>query len=94
MASVYILYSQKLNKFYIGSCKEYNDRFQDLFFPDIYKSFTARAGDWQPFLIVENLSYLQARSVEAHIKRMKSKTFIKNLQLYPELLEKLIEKYR
>jgi putative endonuclease len=40
------------------------------------------------------LSYSQARSVETHIKKMKSKIYIQNLKKYPELLINLLTQCR
>jgi putative endonuclease len=31
--------------------------------------------------------------IEQHIKKMKSKVYIQNLKRYPEILQKLINKY-
>jgi putative endonuclease len=56
-------------------------------------SFTSKAKDWVLLLKIENLGYQQARDVEKHIKRMKSKIFIENLNIYPELIEKLKTRY-
>ncbi len=56
-------------------------------------SFTSKAKDWVLLLKIENLGYKQDRDIEKHIKRMKSKIFIENLQEYSELMEKLKTKY-
>ena len=42
----------------------------------------------------ENLELNLARKIETHIKKMKSRTYCKNLLKYDEIMEKLIEKYR
>ena len=41
-----------------------------------------------------DLEYDEARNIEAHIKKMKSKTYIENLKKYSDLREKLLEKYK
>ncbi len=56
-------------------------------------SFTSRANDWEIFFLIDNLEYAQARRIEKHIKRMKSKIYITNLPKYPEIINKLIELY-
>ena len=38
---------------------------------------------------LDDLSYEQARKIEALIKKMKSKKYIENLQKYPELVAQL-----
>jgi len=89
MASVYILYSSKLDRFYIGSCKVFQFRFQDHLTKVYPKSFTSNSDDWQLFLLIEDLSYSQAREIERHIKKMKSSVYIQNLAKYPEMIIKL-----
>jgi len=94
MAVVYILYSSSLDKFYTGSCDDFQERIrqhENGYFP---QAFTGKATDWIIYLLLENLSYLQARSIEAHIKRMKSRRFLENLKKYPELLNGLADKYK
>ena len=92
MASVYILYSSTLDHFYVGSCAELSFRLQQHLNKDFIHSFTAKANDWAVFYTIENLSYPQARSIEAHIKKMKSRVYIMNLKKYPEMTEKLVAK--
>jgi putative endonuclease len=93
MAVVYILYSEKFDKFYTGSCLDFEDRLLQHLNKFYRKSFTTLANDWTTFLVIENLSYLQARKIESHIKSMKSKKYIKNLKQYPEMQEKLILRF-
>jgi putative endonuclease len=90
MASVYILYSSSLNRYYIGSCKDLLSRIDDHFvkyFPDAY---TSKGNDWILFFKIDNS---QARKIELHIKRMKSQTYVRNLKEYPELVVKIIRKF-
>lgn len=93
MASVYILFSKKLDRFYTGSCKDFSYRIEQHFNKDFSKSFTTKTDDWEFFFYVDNLHYVQARMIEQHIKKMKSKVYIQNLKRYPEILQKLIIKY-
>jgi putative endonuclease len=57
-------------------------------------SFTAKADDWVLSFFNDNLEYSQARSIERHIKEMKTKAYIQNLKKYPEMMEKLLFRYR
>jgi putative endonuclease len=94
MAFVYVLYSEKLKKYYIGSCNDLSQRIKEhknKFFSD---SFTASAEDWELVFSAGNLDYSQARRIEAHIKRMKSSKYIKNLTKYESIIAKLKEKYK
>lgn len=93
MADVYILYSKTLHSHYIGSCKNLENRLLEHSNGTFENSFTTKAKDWVLLLGIENLGYQQARYIEKHIKRMKSKIFIENLKKYPELVEKLKTRY-
>ena len=93
MASVYVLFSKKLDRFYTGSCNDLNFRLDEHFEKEFGKSFTAKSDDWELFLLIGDLQYEQARLIERHIKKMKSKTYIQNLKKYPEIVQKLIEKF-
>ena len=92
MVGCYIIYSDKLCRFYIGVT-------QDDVFSRIKKHndssygnhrFTAKANDWELFLFIDCLDFGHALRVERKIKSMKSSIYIRNLVAYPELLEKLI----
>jgi len=93
MASVYILYSKKLNHFYIGSCKDLSYRIDQHLNKEFVGSFTTMAQDWEIYLSIDELEYQQARLIETHLKKMKSKTYIQNLTKYPEIIERLKAKY-
>ena len=93
MAIVYILFSNRLNQFYIGSCKDLPERITEHVKKIFAKSFTAKTDDWELYLSITDLGYQQARLIEMHIKKMKSTKYIKNLIKYPQLIEKLKERY-
>jgi len=93
MAAVYILYSEKLDRFYTGSCLSFQFRLEEHLTKVYPGSFTSNTADWKLFLLIEKLSYNKARAIEKHIKKMKSKVYIRNLVTYPQILEKLKEKY-
>ncbi|MFN5415460.1 MAG: GIY-YIG nuclease family protein [Flavobacteriia bacterium] len=93
MANVYILHSKKLNKFYIGSCQNLHERLEKHINKTFQDSYTSNSDDWELFLDIADLAYLQARAIEHHIKKMKSKVYIQNLSAFPEIIEKLKLKY-
>ena len=93
MASVYILHSKSEDKFYVGSCKDLKVRLDQHRSKVFTNSFTAKSDNWELFLSIDELEYTQARQIETHIKRMKSKIYIENLIRYPEMVEKLRVKY-
>jgi putative endonuclease len=93
MASVYILFSETLDRFYTGSCEDRSFRIEKHLNKDFTSSFTSKADDWVLFFFVDDLQYRQARLIEEHIKQMKSKRYIQNLKKYPAIIQKLIVKY-
>jgi len=93
VASVYILFSPKLDKFYIGSCLNLEQRLLDHKNKTFLNSYTVTADDWQLYLAIHELDGVTARKIETHIKSMKSKKYIENLKRYPEMSLKLLSKF-
>jgi len=87
----YILFSQELNKFYIGACQENLSLRIEKHNSGFYgkKTFTSTAQDWGLFLRIDVLAFSHAIRIEKKIKSMKSATYIKNLKLYSELVKKI-----
>ena len=88
----YILYSEKLCRYYIGYSSNLDVR---LVFHKNSESrkFTYKAKDWKLYYKIDCISKGQGTAIEAHIKRMKSRIYIKNLTIYPEITLKLLDKY-
>jgi putative endonuclease len=78
---------------YIGSCLDIEKRLEDHRTKKFRKSFVARADDWMVYYVIDGLAYKQARLMEKHIKRMKSRKYIENLKLYSGISEKLKQLY-
>jgi len=93
MASVYIIFSKKLGKYYIGSCLDLDSRLIEHIIGKFSSSYTSKAEDWVLFYSINHLHEKTARKIEEHIKSMKSRVYIQNLTKYPEISQKLIEKY-
>ena len=93
MATVYVIYSPSLDSYYTGSCNDIAQRLQDHNSRIYRTSYTARATDWQEYFLIDNLEYSQARKIEAHIKRMKSRQYIERLRMYPVVVDKLKSRY-
>ena len=91
---VYVLFSDKLNRFYIGNTNllveerlnQHNNSFNE-------KSFTTKGIPWVLFHSIECESRIQARKIELHLKKMKSKKYLENLKLYSEIEKKILERY-
>jgi len=93
-SSVYILYSPSLDSFYTGfTLTSVNERLNKHNEKYYNKKYTARASDWEIYISIECASEKQAREIEAHIKRMKSKIYIHNLKRYPNMIIELLNKY-
>ncbi len=92
MAAFYILYSESIDTFYIGSCLDIKTRITQHNSEHFKNAFTSKANDWEIFYLMEKLSFDIARSIETHVKKMKSRIYLENLKKYPEIIEKLFEK--
>lgn len=93
MNCVYILYSQSIDSYYVGETTDLDDRLEQHNTGFYSTSFTKKASDWSLFFDIKCDSRVQARKIEAHIKKMKSKKYIQNLKKYPEITKKLKSKY-
>ena len=91
----YILYSKKLDRFYIGATRLNPITRKERHLLEYYgdSKYTARASDWILYYEIECSTFTQALKIENHIKRMKSKSYIKNLAQHPEIIAKLLEKH-
>ena len=91
---IYILFSEKLNRFYIGNTdlvpEERLSQHNNVFYKN---AFTSKGKPWVIFFSFQCTSREQARKIETHIKNMKSKKYILNLKQYPEMIEKLLNKF-
>ncbi|MBL0130037.1 MAG: GIY-YIG nuclease family protein [Chitinophagaceae bacterium] len=94
MANVYILYSKKLNRYYTGSCLDLEKRFGEHQSKSRKDSFTSKGDDWELFFWIGDLEYKQARKIEAHVKKLRSRKYIEDLKKFSEMSEKLIIRYR
>jgi putative endonuclease len=94
LASVYILYSKKISNYYVGSCEDVSYRHGQHLNKEYKGSFTTRVDDWEIYYYKDDLGSRQARLIERHIKRMKSQTYYQNLKIYPDIMERLMKKYK
>ena len=87
--SVYILYSSKLDRFYIGTTDDIPNRLIEHNNEHYKGSFTSRGVPWVLYLSIDGLSSEKAYKIERQIKNMKSKKYIQNLKTFPEIIIKL-----
>jgi len=94
MPFVYVLFSEKLNRYYIGSTQlnpeirldQHNTKHQP-------GSFTCKGIPWSLVLSFSVATMHEAMSIERHCKGMKSRSYLENLLKYPEMLERLKSRY-
>jgi putative endonuclease len=90
-AHCYIIFSQKLNRFYIGASQDEPTERIKKHNTHAYGShrFTAAADNWTLFLDIPFSSFAHTVRLERFIKSKKSSDYIQNLKKYPEILEKI-----
>ena len=94
MIVCYILYSKSLDKYYIGFSQEsMESRLKKHNISFYEKAFTTVTLDWEIYLVIICQTISQAIKIEKHIKKMKSRVYIENLLRYPEMIEKLQQKF-
>ena len=95
MINCYILYSPKLDSYYIGMSQEHNaDRILKHNTSFYGAHYTSKTSDWELYYIIECVTISQAMKIEKHIKKMKSITYLKNLKKFETIQLKLLEKYK
>ena len=95
MINCYILYSPKLDSYYIGMSQEHiADRISKHNTSFYGAHYTFKTSDWKLYYIIECVTISQAMKIEKHIKKMKSITYLKNLKKFETIQLKLLEKYK
>jgi len=92
MAFVYILYSKRIDKFYIGfttltptkRLAQHNSGYYE-------KSFSTGGIPWELILAIPCQNKDHARRLEAYLKKMKSRTNLVQLIKCPSILEALVQ---
>ncbi len=77
MFYVYIIYSELLNKYYVGSCQNIDERLRDHL--NSRSKYTKSAKDWKLKYSESFFSRSEAYQREMQIKKMKSRTYIEKL---------------
>ena len=79
MHFIYIIYTAKFDKYYIGETVNISDRIEEHKTGYFKDSSTKYTDDWVLVLSLQTDSRTSAREIERYIKSMKSKKFIKRL---------------
>ena len=77
MYYTYIIYSKAINKYYIGSCQDIQQRLQDHL--NSRSKYTKVAKDWEIKYFETFPTRTEACQRELQIKKMKSRRYIENL---------------
>ncbi len=92
MHYLYIIYSKKLDKFYVGETPDVKTRLKLHNAHHFTKSFTKSATDWETKLSFECRDKQNAFFLEKFIKRMKSRKFIEKIIDNPLILKDILDK--
>jgi putative endonuclease len=92
MHYLYIIYSSKVNKFYVGETDDVELRLLKHNNHSYQGSFTKIADDWEAVMLFECFTRNQSLLLEKFIKSMKSKIFIQKIIENPKILEDIISK--
>ncbi len=88
---VYILYSEKLGRYYTGCTHKLESRLEQHrvhYFGNA--SFTAKADDWALMLTLDCRDEQHAKSVEKYIKGKKSSKYIASLVANPAMQQQIL----
>ena len=91
MHFLYIIYSKKADRYYIGETSNLENRLQDHVLHKYKKGFTKSAEDWETVLMESFDHKEDALFLEKFIKRMKSRKFIQKLIAHPDILQELLK---
>jgi putative endonuclease len=83
---VYIIYSQKLKRFYVGTTDNTENRLTEHNSIKYEEAFTVKGIPWELVLVHPCKSSKNAYLIEKFIKRMKSKVFIQKIIDFPDIL--------
>ncbi len=89
---IYIIYSVKVDKYYIGASVDPWNRLQQHSEHYYKTNYTKIANDWNLVLEKEVASKKDALVLESFIKRMKSRKFIEKIIEKPEILDDVLNK--
>ena len=89
---IYIIYSEKLNRFYVGTTDDVTRRIVQHNNAFYLTSFTAKGIPWVLKLCFECQSSEKAYLLERFIKKMKSKVFIEKIIANEDILKDIQNK--
>lgn len=93
MPFVYIIRSIKDDSFYIGKTFDLEQRILYHNTEELNEGTSKSGIPWKYFFTLEVKSYFLAGKLEKHLKEVQSEEYCEDLVKYPEISQKLIEKY-
>ncbi|MEJ1221706.1 GIY-YIG nuclease family protein [Sediminicola sp. 1XM1-17] len=93
MPFVYIIRSVKDGSFFIGKTFDLEQRIMYHNTEELNEGTSKSGIPWEYFFTMEVKSYFLAGKLEKHLKEVYSKEYYMDLVKYPEISQKLIEKY-
>lgn len=91
MHFVYVIYSPSADRYYIGETVDIAERLIQHRTHHYAGSFTSIANDWEIAFSLKFKDRVSALKTEAHLKKSKSKVYLKRLQNDEDAMLKLIE---
>ncbi len=77
---VYIIYSEKFDKYYIGQTNNFNERFER--HNNGYEGFTKPYRPWRKILVLEKSNRSDAMDLERKLKNLSKQRLINFIQKY------------
>ena len=93
MTSVaYIIYSKKLDKYYVGQSDNFVQRLQ-IHNSDENEKWSKAGRPWVEFLVIECKCKKQSLRIEKYIKAQKSRKYIESLKARKDYVENLLKRF-
>lgn len=86
MYFIYIIYSKKLDRYYVGTTDDIEKRFVEHNSGFYSQAFTVKGVPWELSLSFECESSQKACGIEQFLKRMKSRIFLEKVIVDPGIL--------
>jgi putative endonuclease len=88
---VYILYSAKIDRYYVGMREDLDKRLVYHNHPISPSKFTSKGVPWVIYFSIRCSTKSQSLRLERLIKSKKSRGFIESLPIQPDLVQKLLK---
>jgi putative endonuclease len=94
-AFIYIIFSKKLNRYYIGSTQLIPTQRLELHLSKFYgnSKYTAKTNDWKLCYSIKCDSISQARKIEMYLKKMRNRKYLEWIISEPTAVEKIKSKF-